>query len=77
MRSHLTAALLTYVVAANSNNDLCNTVVVPIATCDWECHETAITNYRNQITRYEQNITNINNCVSTGITEFNRLFELE
>ena len=77
MRSHLTAALLTYVVAANSSNDLCNTVVVPTSSCDWACHETAITNYRNQITRYEQNITNINDCVSTGIIEFNRLFLLE
>ena len=77
MRSHLAVALLSYVVAAN-NNDLCtDTVVLPTITCDWACHETAITNYRNQITRYETNISDINTCVATGAAEFSRLFALE
>ena len=77
MRSHLTVALLSYIVAAN-NNDLCNDeVVTPTVTCDWACHETAITNYRGQITRYETNIADINTCVSTGAAEFSRLFLLE
>ena len=56
----LTITLLASVVAATTSNDLCNTVVVTTQSCDWQCHETALTGYRNLITTYEQNIANIN-----------------
>ena len=62
---------------ANANNDLCTSAPVVASTCDWACHETALTGYRNLITTYEGNIATINTCVSTGITEFNRLWALE
>ena len=74
---NLSIALLASVVTATTNNDLCTSAPVVASTCDWACHETALTNYRNLITTYEGNIATINTCVSTGITEFNRLWALE
>ena len=74
---NLILSLLASAVAANTSNDLCNTVAVAASSCDWACHESALTNYRSLITRYEGNIATINQCVATGITEFNRLWLLE
>ena len=74
---NLTIALLASMAVANANNDLCTSAPVVASTCDWACHETALTGYRNLITTYEGNIATINTCVSTGITEFNRLWALE
>ena len=74
---NLTIALLASMAVANGNNDLCTSAPVVASTCDWACHETALTGYRNLITTYEGNIATINTCVSTGITEFNRLWALE
>ena len=74
---NIAIALLASAVAATTSNDLCNTVTISAPTCDWACHESALTVLRSQITRYEGNITTINQCVATATTEFNRLWLLE
>ena len=57
---NLTIALLASAVVANTSNDLCNNVVSTAPTCDWACHEAALTSYRTLITSFEGNISTIN-----------------